>query len=109
MRRALIILSALPLLGLAVGCGSDESDLPENEQAFLDALYEDAREAGSGIAGLGDQDNIDLGYAVCEDLEEMAPTEVVQSLEKPSGEETPISKVASPLVGQAQIYLCPDA
>ncbi|TQN30636.1 uncharacterized protein DUF732 [Haloactinospora alba] len=90
---------------------SEDDGISEDEQAFLDALYEDAKEQGSGIHGFGDEDNLELGYAVCSDLEDgMAPTEVVQSLQPDDGEdeETPISKVASPLVGHAQTYLCEE-
>lgn len=105
MRRFLVVAAALA----TTACGPSGPDLPEHEQAFLDALYADAREAGSGIKGLGDQDNLDLGYAVCDDIESgMAPTDIVQSLQKPGDEETPISRVASPLVGHAQTHLCPD-
>lgn len=105
MRRTLTtLLAALALT--ATACGSDEPEWPEHEQAFLDALYEDAREAGSGTSGLGDQDNLDLGYAVCDDIADgMTPTDVVSSLQS-AGEEPPISKVASPLVGHAEVYLC---
>lgn len=104
MRTLTTTLAALALAATAA-CGTG-LDHPEHEQAFLDALYEDAREAGSGIKGLGDSDVLDLGYAVCDDLEAgMAPIEVVQSLQ-PAGEDTPISKVASPLVGHADVYLC---
>lgn len=107
MRALTATLAALALAAALTACGSNAPDLPEHEQAFLDALYDDASEAGSGIHGFGDQDNLDLGYAVCEDLDGgMAPTDVVQSLEKPAGEETPISKVAAPLVGHADVYLC---
>lgn len=105
MRALTATLAALALATLTA-CGSSGPDLPEHEQAFLDALYDDASEVGSGIKGLGDQDNLDLGYAVCEDLDGgMAPTDVVASLQ-PAGEETPISKVAAPLVGHADVYLC---
>ena len=104
--RSLTALAAVAVLALTAACGTTEPDHPEHEQAYLDALYEDAREAGSGISGLGDADVLDIGYAVCDDLDAgMAPTEVVQSLQ-PAGEETPVSKVASPLVGDAEIHLC---
>jgi hypothetical protein len=85
---------------------TDDGGISEDEQAFLDALYEDAAAAGSGIHGFGDEWNVELGYAVCSDIENgMAPTEVVLSLQG-EGEETPISTVASELVGHAQVYLC---
>lgn len=104
MRRALIAFAALPLL---VACGGNGAEFPENEQAYLDQLSDAASEQGSGIRGLGDQDNLDLGYAVCDDIDNgMAPTEVVQSLQQ--GDETPISKVASDLVGAAQVHLCEE-
>ncbi|WP_304452941.1 DUF732 domain-containing protein [Nocardiopsis sp. YSL2] len=83
---------------------ADDSGMSEDEQAFLDALYEDAAAAGSGIHGFGDEDNVELGYAVCSDIEDgMAPTEVVQSLQ---GVDGPIADVASELVGHAQAHLC---
>ncbi|QVQ51309.1 DUF732 domain-containing protein [Spiractinospora alimapuensis] len=105
MRHAYLPITVLALAAVTA-CGSGDPDLPEHEQQFLDALYDDASEAGSGIAGLSDQDNLDLGYAVCEDLADgMDPTSVVQSLQ-PAGEDTPISKVAAPLVGHAEVYLC---
>lgn len=57
-------------------------------------------------AAAQDTDVLDLGYAICDDLAAgMDPTSVVQSLQ-PSGEDTPISKVAAPLVGHADVYLC---
>lgn len=103
------ITATLATLALAAttACGPSAPDHPEHEQQFLDGVRESAGEAGSGIMGFGDEYVLDLGYAVCDDITNgMAPTEVVQSLEKPTGEETPISKVASPLVGQAQLHLC---
>lgn len=104
--RALTAALAALAIATAAACGSSEPDWPEHEQAFLDALYDDASEAGSGIKGLGDQNALDLGYAVCDDLADgMDPTSVVQSLQ-PAGEDTPISKVAAPLVGHADVYLC---
>lgn len=107
MRALAATLTALALTA-ATACSSGP-DLPEHEQAFLDALYDDASEAGSGIRGFGSEDNIELGYAICEDLDGgMTPTDVVQSLEQPDGEETPISKVASPLVAHADVYLCEE-
>lgn len=105
MRTLTALLAAL-LLATTTACGS-EPEWPEHEQAYLDGLRDSAREAGSGIMGLGDEWLIDFGYAICDDIDGgMAPTEVVQSLEEPSGEETPISEVASPVVGQAQMHLC---
>lgn len=104
MRTLTALLAALALATLTA-CSSTP-DLPEHEQAFLDALYEDAADTGSGIRGLGDTDVLDLGYAICDDLDGgMAPTDVVASLQ-PAGEDTPISKVAAPLVGHADVYLC---
>ncbi|MEV2277670.1 DUF732 domain-containing protein [Nocardiopsis sp. NPDC049922] len=83
---------------------TDDGDTTEGEQTFLDSLYEDAAAAGSGIRGFGDEDNLELGYAVCDDIEAgMAPTEVVQSLQVEDG---PIADVATELVGHAQVYLC---
>ena len=101
--------AALAALTLTItACGSSGPDRPEHEQAFLDHLYADAADAGSGIKGLGDTDVLDLGYAICDDLAAgMDPTSVVQSLQ-PSGEDTPISKVAAPLVGHADVYLCEE-
>lgn len=105
--RTLTALAATAILALTTTACSNEPDHPEHEQQFLDALYDDAREAGSGIHGMGDTDVLDLGYAVCDDLDTgMDPTEIVQSLDEPDGDETPISKVASPLVGHADVYLC---
>lgn len=107
--RALPLSLVVLALAVATACGSsdDEPRWPEHEQAYLDGLRDSARDAGSGVAGLGDEWLIDFGYAICDDIDGgMAPTEVVQSLEKPDGEETPISEVASPVVGQAQMHLC---
>lgn len=110
MRTLTTTLATLALAATTACGGSDTPEWPEHEQAYLDGLRDSARDAGSGIMGLGDEWLIDFGYAICEDIESgMAPTEVVQSLEKPSEDETPISEVASPLVGHAQIHLCPDA
>lgn len=108
MRHALTTAAAAALLFTAA-CGSSAPDLPEHEQAFLDDLHEGARAEGSGIHGFAAQDNIDLGYAVCDDLDSgMSPAEVVASLDKPEGEETPISKAAVPLVESANEHLCPQ-
>ena len=102
--RTPTLLAALALTALTA-C-SNTPDLPEHEQQFLDHLYDDAADAGSGIRGLGDTDVLELGYAICDDLATgMDPTSVVQSLQ-PAGEDTPISKVAAPLVGHADVYLC---
>lgn len=82
-----------------------------NEDRFLEAVYEAAREEGSGIHGKGDEWVTDLGYAVCEDIEDgMAPTEVVISLKRANegARLDPVGPVASQLVGNAQLYLCPD-
>jgi hypothetical protein len=103
--------------------GADESEsdtaanayydgIADHEAAYLDMLYEHAEANGSGIKSLGDEWNVDLGYAVCDDIASgMTPTDVVASIAKVDEGETvaPISKVASELVGSAQLHLCDNA
>lgn len=103
MRRLFAaLLPALALLVLA-GCGTD--DRPADERAYLDAVYSAARDNGSGIAGYGDDDNVALGRAVCDDLSGgKAPGEVARGLR---GSDTRgVSDVASEIVGAAEVNLC---
>jgi hypothetical protein len=93
----------------------DVDEAPEGEptaaeQTYLDALYKAAEEEGSGIKSYGDEWNIDLGHAVCQDIADgMAPTEVVMGLNQTEQDSRlkPISKVSHRLVGLAQMHLCP--
>lgn len=96
------LLPALAVLALA-GCGGD--DRPADERAYLDGVYSAARDNGSGIAGYGDDRNVALGRAVCDDLAGgKAPAEVARGL---AGSDTRgVSAVASDIVGMAEVHLC---
>lgn len=97
MRIAVVLVAAVAL----AGCGAGR---PESEQAYLDAVYSAASERGSGIAGFGDDKNVALGRAVCEDLAAgKAPTEIVADLRQ-SGDA--IGSVATEVVAFADVHLC---
>lgn len=88
---------------VVAGCGGPQHS--PAEQAYLDGLQTAARDAGSGVRGYGDEDNLNLARAVCADLEAgIAPAEIARGLRGSGG---PIGKVAHNVVGLAQTHLCP--
>lgn len=112
MRRAMTALLATLALTATAACGSSEDTraaLPDHEREFLDAVEESLKAEGVAPRYLGkdDDEKLEFGYAVCEDIDGgMAPTEVVQSIEQTGDGDTRMADVALPLVGTAEAYLC---
>ncbi|WP_017616375.1 DUF732 domain-containing protein [Nocardiopsis salina] len=112
MRRALLTLLAVLALTATAACGEGEdarAALPDHEREFLDSVEESL--SAEGVAprylGANDEEKLEFGYAVCEDIDGgMAPTEVVQSIEQSGDGDTRMADVALPLVGNADAYLC---
>lgn len=105
MRQHTTVAAIAVLLLAATACGSGD-DLPDSERSYLDAVYKAASEKGSGIKGYGDDKNLKLGRDVCDRLGDgHAPTDVVQNIKQ--NNDAAVSKVASEIVGNAQIHLCP--
>lgn len=113
MAKYTTAIAAAVLVAALAACGdayTASAELPQHEQRYLNAVYEGAREEGSGFHALGDERVLELGRAVCEDLETTAPADVVRQLKNTNPDElgSP-APVASEVVGAAQLHLCPQA
>lgn len=87
-----------------------EEPVLTSEERFLRAVYDAAEAEGSGIRGLGDEWVLDLGNAICSDLEAgMAPGDVAVEVRRANAGQMidPTGPIASELVGNAQMFLCP--
>ncbi|GAA4835012.1 hypothetical protein GCM10025787_13490 [Saccharopolyspora rosea] len=114
--RDAIISRILPvLLGVALApalasCGGEvaaSTDLPQDEQDYLNAVYRKASEVGSGIHGYGDEKNLDLARRVCAELEGgRTPAEVAREIRQTNGHA--VAEMATYIVGNAETYLCPS-
>lgn len=79
------------------------------EERFLQAVYDAAEAEGSGIRGMGDEWVLDLGYAICGDLEAgMSAGDVAVSVRRANEGQwvDPTGPIASEIVGNAQMFLC---
>jgi hypothetical protein len=82
--------------------------LPDHERDFLEALYDAARCAGSGLHALGDERVLKLGYSAAWDLADgLVPVSIVMKLRRAElGQRLrPVTPVAAQVVGLAELHL----
>ena len=82
--------------------------LPDHERAFLTALHDAARRAGTSLHALGDERVLQLGYAKAWDLSDgLLPVNIVKKLRRTDQDrrERPVGDLAARIVGLAELHL----
>lgn len=107
-KTAVVIAAAVAAL-TACSEPAASTDLPQNEQRYINGVYDQASEQGVAFPYGGEEHVLELGYAACHDLKTTDPSTLIRQIQNvhPDTTGSP-APVAQSLVGGAELHLCPD-